>query len=55
MGADVTYPIHRYFLWGKSIELYVGGASRTLARLGDVLVMLDSPGDDVTIPEAILQ
>ncbi len=50
MGADTTYPIHRYFLWGKSIELYVGGASRTLARLGDVLVTLDAPGDDITIP-----
>lgn len=50
MGADITYPIHRYFLWGKSIELYVGGASRTLARLGDVLVTLPAPGDDITIP-----
>jgi acyl-CoA dehydrogenase len=50
MGADVTYPIHRYFLWGKSIELYVGGASRTLARLGDALVTLDNPGDDILIP-----
>ena len=50
MGADTTYPIHRYFLWGKSIELYVGGASRTLARLGDVLLTLDHPGDDITIP-----
>jgi alkylation response protein AidB-like acyl-CoA dehydrogenase len=50
LGADTTYPIHRYFLWGKSIELYVGGASRTLARLGDVLVTLDAPGDDITIP-----
>jgi alkylation response protein AidB-like acyl-CoA dehydrogenase len=50
LGADTTYPIHRYFLWGKSIELFVGGASRTLARLGDVLVALDSPGDDITIP-----
>jgi alkylation response protein AidB-like acyl-CoA dehydrogenase len=50
MGADTTYPIHRYFLWGKSIELYVGGASRTLARLGDALVTLEAPGDDITIP-----
>jgi alkylation response protein AidB-like acyl-CoA dehydrogenase len=50
MGADTTYPIHRYFLWGKSIELYVGGASRLLARLGDAIVTLESPGDDITIP-----
>jgi acyl-CoA dehydrogenase len=34
MGADVTYPIHRYFLWGKQIELLLGGPSRQLARLG---------------------
>ena len=34
MGADITYPIHRYFLWGKSIELYVGGASRAAREAG---------------------
>ena len=28
MGADITYPIHRYFLWGKQIELLLGGPSR---------------------------
>nr|MDT0663796.1 acyl-CoA dehydrogenase [Micromonospora sp. DSM 115978] len=44
-GADVTYPVHRYFLWGKQIELLVGGASALLAQLGDALVRLDDPGD----------
>jgi len=34
LGADVDYPIHRYFLWGKQIEDTLGGASVTLARLG---------------------
>jgi alkylation response protein AidB-like acyl-CoA dehydrogenase len=34
MGADVTYPIHRYFLWGKQIELLLGGPSQQLSRLG---------------------
>ncbi len=34
MGADITYPIHRYFLWGKQIELVLGGPSAQLARLG---------------------
>lgn len=34
LGADVDYPIHRYFLWGKQIEDTLGGASATLARLG---------------------
>jgi acyl-CoA dehydrogenase len=37
MGADIDYPIHRYFLWGKQIEDTLGGASATLARLGQVL------------------
>ncbi len=34
IGADITYPIHRYFLWGKQIELMLGGPSAQLASLG---------------------
>ncbi|HVV35941.1 MAG TPA: acyl-CoA dehydrogenase family protein [Acidimicrobiales bacterium] len=37
MGADVDYPIHRYFLWGKQIANALGGASSQLARLGALL------------------
>ena len=37
MGADVTYPIHRYFLWGKQIELVLGGPGRQLADLGSLV------------------
>lgn len=37
VGADVSYPVHRYFLWGKQIEDTLGGASQTLARLGAVV------------------
>jgi acyl-CoA dehydrogenase len=37
MGADVDYPVHRYFLWGKQIEDTLGGASAQLARLGQNL------------------
>jgi 3-oxocholest-4-en-26-oyl-CoA dehydrogenase beta subunit len=37
MGADVDYPVHRYFLWGKQIEDTLGGASAQLARLGQAL------------------
>jgi len=37
MGADIDYPIHRYFLWGKQIEDTLGGANATLAHLGKVL------------------
>jgi alkylation response protein AidB-like acyl-CoA dehydrogenase len=34
MGADISYPIHRYFLWGKQIELLLGGPSAQLSKLG---------------------
>jgi alkylation response protein AidB-like acyl-CoA dehydrogenase len=34
MGADVDYPIHRHFLWSKSLELSLGAALPQLARLG---------------------
>jgi 3-oxocholest-4-en-26-oyl-CoA dehydrogenase beta subunit len=37
MGADIDYPVHRYFLWGKQIENTLGGASAQLARLGHAL------------------
>ena len=37
MGADIGYPIHRYFLWGKQIEDTLGGASAHLARVGAAL------------------
>ena len=34
MGIDITYPLSRYFLWAKQIELSLGSASQQLARLG---------------------
>ncbi|MGE4608145.1 MAG: acyl-CoA dehydrogenase family protein, partial [Myxococcota bacterium] len=34
MGADRDYPIHRYFLWSKSLELNLGSAMPQLATLG---------------------
>jgi alkylation response protein AidB-like acyl-CoA dehydrogenase len=34
VSADITYPIHRYFLWGKQIELMLGGPSVQLSRMG---------------------
>jgi 3-oxocholest-4-en-26-oyl-CoA dehydrogenase beta subunit len=37
MGADIEYPSHRYFLWGKQIEASMGCASAWLSRLGAVL------------------
>jgi 3-oxocholest-4-en-26-oyl-CoA dehydrogenase beta subunit len=45
MGADVTYPVHRYFLWGTQTELLLGGGSPLLASLGDSLADRSDAGD----------
>ena len=37
LGADVDYPIHRYFLRSKALELCLGGAAPQLAWLGSEL------------------
>jgi len=37
LSADISYPIHRYFLWGKQIELLLGGPSVLLSSLGRML------------------
>ena len=34
MGADIDYPVHRYFLWVKQLENTFGGGPQHLARLG---------------------
>jgi alkylation response protein AidB-like acyl-CoA dehydrogenase len=34
IGIDTTYPLHRYFLWAKHIELTLGSATAQLARIG---------------------
>jgi alkylation response protein AidB-like acyl-CoA dehydrogenase len=33
-GVDRDYPLHRYFLWSKALELSLGAAMPQLARLG---------------------
>ncbi|MBK7971892.1 MAG: acyl-CoA/acyl-ACP dehydrogenase [Deltaproteobacteria bacterium] len=38
IGADLDYPIHRYFLWSKALELSLGGAHEQLERLGRDMV-----------------
>jgi alkylation response protein AidB-like acyl-CoA dehydrogenase len=38
MGVDMDYPIHRYFLWAKELELTLGGATPQLLDLGASLV-----------------
>ena len=37
MGVDRDYPVHRYFLWAKSIELTLGGATAQLLKIGKAL------------------
>ena len=37
IGADVDYPVHRYFLWGIQLASVLGSASAHLARLGNLI------------------
>jgi alkylation response protein AidB-like acyl-CoA dehydrogenase len=37
MGVDVDYPVHRYYLWARQIELTLGSANRQLAEMGAAL------------------
>ena len=37
MGVDRDYPLHRYFLWAKELELTLGGATASLLGLGAIL------------------
>ena len=41
IGADVDYPLHRYYLWFKQMDLTLGGGTKQLADLG-VLLAKDS-------------
>jgi alkylation response protein AidB-like acyl-CoA dehydrogenase len=34
IGIDITYPLHRYFLWAKHNELTLGSATAQLAGIG---------------------
>ena len=42
MGVDRDYPLHRHFLLAKQLELQLGSATPSLARLGRLLA--DRPG-----------
>jgi alkylation response protein AidB-like acyl-CoA dehydrogenase len=37
MGVDRDYPLHRYFLWAKVLELSLGGTTPQLLKLGKIL------------------
>ena len=34
IGVDRDYPLHRYFLWAKQLELTLGGATRSCLTIG---------------------
>ena len=36
-GADIEYPIHRYFLWAQQIRVTLGGSADQLVRIGQSL------------------
>lgn len=38
MGVDRDYPLHRYYLLGKQLELQIGSGTPSLRRLGETLV-----------------
>ncbi len=37
IGVDTDYPLHRYFLWAKQLELTLGGATAQLLSLGALM------------------
>ena len=37
MGVDRDYPVHRFYLWAKQLELDLGGSTAQLQRLGAIL------------------
>ncbi|WP_395106710.1 acyl-CoA dehydrogenase family protein [Actinomadura sp. SCN-SB] len=37
IGLDVTYPLHRYFAWGKQVGYLLGGAEEQLDTLGTLI------------------
>ena len=45
IGADVDYPVHRYFLWGRQGAFSLGSAGATAAELGDLLPSAPPIGD----------
>ena len=37
IGVDRDYPLHRYYLWAKWLQLNLGGANQHLLKLGQIL------------------
>jgi alkylation response protein AidB-like acyl-CoA dehydrogenase len=52
VGVDLTYPLHRYFLWAKQIELTLGAGTAQLKRLGALLADEATGAAEVSPPLA---
>ena len=39
IGVDMDYPLHRYFIWSKQIELSLGSATEQLVKIGQGLAV----------------
>ena len=55
IGIDITYPLHRYFLWAKHNELTLGSATAQLARLGSTYTARKDTDDDDHTPQHHLE
>lgn len=42
MGLDADYPLHRYFLWSKAIEMTLGNSTQHLAALGTMMASAEA-------------
>ena len=42
MGLDLDYPVHRYFIWSKAIELTLGNPTQHLAKLGAAMAATEA-------------
>lgn len=38
IGQDLEFPIHRYFLWAKQTERYLGTPEKVSSNIGDLLI-----------------
>ncbi len=50
IGVDTDYPLHRYYLLSKQIELTLGSAKVQLARLGSILATKGAAAPEATEP-----
>ena len=37
IGVDLDYPLHRYTLWAKQVELTLGSGTPQLVKIGEML------------------